>query len=234
MFKVKRIRVYVEGCLDASLVDVMLRIIQREYELPVDCELIGCGEKRRVMTRLMDSIARGIRAIAFVDSDTGIHDTENQVKEILSDRKIKLFELTLNQGPPPHINILYEGKYSSTIIMWAKPPEYQEGTIEDLLCRILDSNTCGKLMEFLKNIAIKTCTNYTDPRRLIRWLNKITPLIILTLCLTEGTLIWDPSIRRCGFKVIDYLEHLILQKRPSDIVNYIRLLHEVIQKIILT
>ncbi len=222
----KNIRVYVEGCLDASLVSVMSNLLENNYNLEVKFEIESLGEKSRVIHRLIDDLMR-FRVIAFVDADRGVYDTIEYVEKCVKKRGLDVqLSLELEQYKPPHID-LYKGReYISSIILWAKPPGYQIGTIEDIVCSIFN-DYCARIEEELEPIANTICRGYVSPRELGRWIKKISPLLCITLCLSKGTLVWDPTIKRCGFSIIEFLTRVVVKEKPQCILAYIDLLYNI-------
>ncbi len=90
----KSLRVYVEGCLDASLVSVLADLIRHNYGIEVEFEIGGLGGKTRVIDRLLDDLFK-LRVIAFVDADKGVYDTmeliENRIRDKGLEKQLRLY-----------------------------------------------------------------------------------------------------------------------------------------------
>ncbi len=123
-----------------------------------------------------------------------------------------------------------DNEYLSSIILWANPPEYDSGTVEDIVCTLFNSY-CTRIENELGSLANEFCRGYVSPRELGRWIKKISPLLCIVLCLSEGTLVWDPSIKRCGFSIIEFLSNIVKETKPQYVLNYVDLLYEIISKL---
>ncbi len=197
--KGKRVRVRVEGCLDAVLAKLLLERLGVEPEVPMPQ-----GGKAGVIRDVAADIKRRLRVIGFIDADEDADQSLNQAARMISKKVGEGYELRVLRGSPPHLLIAQGGRLRAVVIVWGEPPDYTRGTIEDLVCSILGRRVCtettGCLLEGAR--LLQGC----EPSE--KSASKLAPVALLGVCGGASTLVYDQVHRRCGFDPAPILERL--------------------------
>ncbi len=217
----RRVRIRVEGCLDAVLAKIVLRLLGVEPEIP-----LPRGGKEGVIRDVMGDIRKGIRVIGFIDADK---DAERGLKqaEARIAREIKSPKLAFETRakPIPHLLIRSNGSLRAAILVWGEPPSYSSGTIENLVCSFLKEHACKEAEKCLLDAASTLEVCKASKRSAF----KLAPLTLLGVCTDASTLVYDNEHRRCGFDPAPVLERLA--RRHREVLDpYIRVLDVVLRE----
>jgi len=111
-------------------------------------------------------------------------------------------------SPAPYVLIKRDNVVVSAVVVWAAPPDFSRGTIEDLVCEAVGADICSEAEARLSQLASVMLQSRLS-KKTERWIKKIAPLLIPALEMGGGTIVWSPGYDRCGIDLAPVLRRCL-------------------------
>jgi len=200
-----RLRILVEGCLDAALAEWLADTAG------VDAEAELAGGWTGVVRQMVGLVVPRATILGIIDADASVDKRVQEVIKVLerhAERRGLAVETRLKRGPqPPLLEVVLTGqgvRKTSYISFWCSGNPCH-GTVEDVLEEML-----GEKYSYEPAEAPRACSRCPSSR-CSRDYAKYEPVLFLAACAGGGgTPILVPAERHCGINVRTALDMLKL------------------------
>ncbi|BES81067.1 hypothetical protein [Pyrodictium abyssi] len=206
-----RLRILVEGCLDAALAEWLAG------KAGVDAEAELAGGWTGVVRQTVGLAASRATILGIIDADAGVDKRVQEVIRVLerhAKRRGLAVETRLKRGPQPppllEVTVVSQGaRRTSYISFWCSGSPCR-GTVEDVLGEMLEEKYSYEPAE-----APQACSRCPSSR-CSRDYAKYEPVLFLAACAGGGgTPVLVPAERHCGIDVRAALDKLDLADTPA-------------------